>query len=92
MSTLAPMWTHYLLVNPGVDIRDAVARGVGSNSLSYADGDEVRTDYRRMLKIVTAAGYRGWVGVEYEGGELPEAEGIKATKRLLETVRAELAG
>jgi hypothetical protein len=32
------------------------------------------------------------VGVEYEGGELPEAEGIKATKRLLETVRTELAG
>jgi sugar phosphate isomerase/epimerase len=69
------------------------AKGVSAKSNRFdADGNEVRTDYRRMLKIVTAAGYRGWVGVEYEGGELPEAEGIKATKRLLETVRTELAG
>jgi hydroxypyruvate isomerase len=45
-----------------------------------------------MLKIVTDAGYHGWVGVEYEGGKLPEDEGIKTTKRLLETVRTELAG
>jgi hypothetical protein len=31
------------------------------------------------------------VGVEYEGTALPEAEGIRATKSLLERVRAELA-
>lgn len=41
-SQLTPMWTHYLLVNPSVDIRDAISRPVGSNSLTYADGDEVR--------------------------------------------------
>jgi L-ribulose-5-phosphate 3-epimerase len=69
------------------------AKGVSAKSHEFdADGNEVRTDYRRMLKIVTAAGYRDWVGVEYEGDKLPEDEGIKATKRLLETVRAELAG
>jgi sugar phosphate isomerase/epimerase len=69
------------------------AKGVSAKSHDFdAEGNEVRTDYRRMLKIVTEAGYRGWVGVEYEGGKLSEDEGIKATKRLLETVRAELAG
>ena len=69
------------------------AKGVSAKSHEFdADGDEVRTDYRRMLKIVVDAGYRGWVGIEYEGGKLPEDEGVKATKRLLETVRAELAG
>lgn len=40
--TLTPMWTHYLIVNPGAGIEDAVARPAGSNSLTYADGDEVR--------------------------------------------------
>lgn len=69
------------------------AKGVSAKSHDFdADGKETHTDYLRMLKIVTDAGYRGWVGVEYEGGKLPEDEGIKATKRLLETVRAELAG
>jgi L-ribulose-5-phosphate 3-epimerase len=69
------------------------AKGVSAKSHEFdAEGNEVRTDYRRMLKIVLDAGYHGWVGVEYEGSKLPEAEGIAATKRLLETVRAELAG
>ena len=53
--------------------------------------NETETDYRRMLEIVAKAGYRCWVGIEYEGKELPEDEGILATKRLLERVRGELA-
>jgi hypothetical protein len=37
----ALIWTHYLLVNPGVDIRDGCTRGAGLDSISYADGDGV---------------------------------------------------
>jgi hypothetical protein len=44
-----------------------------------------------MLKIVMAAGYHGFVGIEYEGAMLDEYAGIRATKTLLEKVRAELA-
>jgi len=55
-------------------------------------GNEIHTDYRRMMRIVLDAGYRGHVGIEYEGGKLSEPEGIRATKRLLEKVRDELAG
>ena len=44
-----------------------------------------------MMEIVLDAGYRGYVGVEYEGPELSEMEGIRATKALLERVRDELA-
>jgi hypothetical protein len=40
-----------------------------------------------MMKVVLAAGYRGYVGIEYEGGKLSESEGILATKRLLERLR-----
>lgn len=66
------------------------ARGVSAKSHDFdADGNETSTDYRRMLGIVLDAGYRGWVGIEYEGNRLDERAGILATKALLERVRAE---
>ena len=75
----------------GVEELLPFAKGVSAKSHEFdADGNEVRTDYRRMLRMVVAAGYRGWVGVEYEGNELSEPEGILATKKLLEKVRSEL--
>jgi L-ribulose-5-phosphate 3-epimerase len=68
------------------------ARAVSAKSHAFdADGNETQIDYRRMLKIVVDAGYRGYVGIEYEGQELPESDGIRATKRLLERVRDELS-
>ena len=39
-----------------------------------------------FLKIVNAAGYNGYIGIEYEGSELDEIDGIKATKNLLNKV------
>jgi len=67
------------------------AKAVSAKSHEFDDaGNETKTDYRRMLKIVTDAGYRGWVGVEYEGSKHSPREGCKLTKALLETVRDEL--
>jgi len=75
----------------GVEELLPFAKGVSAKSHEFdADGNEVRTDFRRMLRLVMAAGYRGWVGIEYEGNALPEPEGILATKKLLEKVRSEL--
>jgi sugar phosphate isomerase/epimerase len=75
----------------GVEELLPYAKGVSAKSHEFdADGNEVRTDYRRMLRMVVAAGYRGWVGIEYEGNALPEPEGVLATKKLLELVRSEL--
>ncbi len=48
------------------------------------DGNEATIDFARMLDIVRAAGYTGYVGIEYEGTRLPEREGILAAKGLLE--------
>jgi L-ribulose-5-phosphate 3-epimerase len=68
------------------------AKGVSAKSHDFdAQGNETHTDYRRMLKIVRDAGYRGYIGVEYEGSKLSEPVGIRATKTLLERVREELA-
>lgn len=69
------------------------AKAVSAKSHDFDEaGNEIHTDYRKMMKIVLDAGYHGFVGIEYEGGKMSEAEGIKATKKLLETVRSELAG
>lgn len=68
------------------------AKAVSAKSHDFDDeGNETHTDYRRMMKIVLDAGYDGYVGIEYEGGELDEFAGIRATKTLLERVREELA-
>lgn len=68
------------------------AKAVSAKSHDFdAQGNETHTDYRRMLKIVKDAGYRSFVGIEYEGDALSEADGVRATKALLERVRAELS-
>jgi L-ribulose-5-phosphate 3-epimerase len=68
------------------------AKAVSAKSHEFGeDGFEVRTDYLKMMTIVLDAGYRGYVGVEYEGPELSEPDGIMATKALLERCRTELA-
>lgn len=63
------------------------AKGVSAKSHDFdEEGNETRTDYYKMLKIVKEAGYTGYIGVEYEGGKLSEVEGVIATKKLLEKV------
>jgi sugar phosphate isomerase/epimerase len=67
------------------------AKAVSAKSHDFDEaGQCVETDYAKMLAIVVQAGYRGFVGIEYEGKKLSEPEGILATKKLLERVRAEL--
>jgi sugar phosphate isomerase/epimerase len=69
------------------------AKAVSAKSHDFDEqGNEVHTDYRRMVKIVLDAGYHGRLGIEYEGSRLSEPDGIRATKKLLERVREELAG
>lgn len=68
------------------------AKGVSAKALEFdQEGNCVETDYNKMLRIVKEAGYRGHIGIEYEGDKLSEDEGIRATKRLLERVGATLA-
>jgi L-ribulose-5-phosphate 3-epimerase len=68
------------------------AKGVSAKSYEFdADGNEVRTNFSQMMKIVLDAGYHGYVGIEYEGDDPDEFEGVRKTKRLLERVRDQLA-
>lgn len=68
------------------------ARAVSAKSYDFGSGgEETRINYPLMLKIVTDAGYHGYVGIEYEGKRLSEQAGILRTKALLERVREQLA-
>jgi L-ribulose-5-phosphate 3-epimerase len=77
-----------------IDVYDAIARmmpyarGVSAKSHDFdGGGREANLDFTRILKIVTDAGYHGYVGIEYEGSKLGEPEGIIATRKLLESIR-----
>jgi sugar phosphate isomerase/epimerase len=66
----------------------AYAKAVSAKSMDFDDqGNCVETDYNRMLKIVKDSGFKGYVGIEYEGDKIGEYEGILKTKALLERVR-----
>ncbi len=67
------------------------ARAVSAKSHDFDEnGAETHTDFLKMMRIVLDAGYRGYVGIEYEGELLSEAEGVEKTKALLTRVREEL--
>jgi len=92
-------YDHYL----GVEEMMPYAKAVSAKSLEFDDAQPLATidrhdpahprvlDYARLIKIVTDAGYHGYVGIEYEGKELDEYAGIRKTKELLERVRATYA-
>lgn len=68
------------------------AKAVSAKSHDFDDaGNETKTDFLKMMKIVLSFGYHGYVGIEYEGGKISESDGIKATKKLIERVRDELS-
>lgn len=68
-----------------------MAKAVSAKSHDFDDeGNETGTDYMKMMRIVAQSGYRGAVGIEYEGSRLSERDGIEATRRLLLRVRETL--
>jgi len=71
----------------GVEDMMPFAKAVSAKSHDFDGfGNESQIDYRRMMSIVRGAGYRGWIGIEYEGDRLSERAGIAATIRLLRRI------
>lgn len=65
------------------------AKGVSAKTQEFDDkGNETLVDYERMMRIVKEAGFRGFVGIEYEGKTLSEVDGIIASKKLLERIKS----
>jgi len=63
------------------------AKAVSAKAYNFnAQGEDTKIDYYKMLRIVKESGYKGYIGIEYEGEILSEHEGIIITKALIEKV------
>ena len=68
----------------GVSQMIPFAKGVSAKTRDFdAEGNCIETSYSRMMKIVKDSGFTGYAGIEFEGRNCSEKEGIKKTKLLL---------
>jgi sugar phosphate isomerase/epimerase len=68
----------------GVEEMMPYAKALSAKSHDFDEkGEETKTDYGKMIAIAHAAGYKGHIGVEYEGSEKSEEEGVKLTRDLI---------
>ncbi len=69
----------------GVEELMPFAKGASAKTYDFdAKGNCIETDYKKVMKIIKKSGFSGYIGIEYEGSNLDEYEGIKKTKILLE--------
>lgn len=67
------------------------AKGVSAKTFVFDEhGNEANYDYNRLFTIIKESGFKGYVGVEYEGDGLSPAEGVRLTKALLEKMKKEV--
>jgi len=61
------------------------AKAVSAKSYNFNEqGEDTKIDYYKMLRIVKDSAYDGYIGIEYEGLEKGEHEGILITRDLME--------
>jgi sugar phosphate isomerase/epimerase len=60
------------------------AKAVSAKSYNFNEqGEDTKIDYYKMMKIVKESDYDGHIGIEYEGMEKSEHEGILLTRELM---------
>ncbi len=60
------------------------AKGVSAKTYDFdAYGEQPLLDYKKLIDIVKASGFKGYIGVEYEGLKQSEEEGVRKTQSLL---------
>ena len=60
------------------------ARAVSAKSYNFNEqGEDRKMDYYRLMKLVKESDYKGYIGIEYEGTEKSEHEGILLTQELM---------
>ena len=61
------------------------AKGVSAKTYDFDNnGEQPMMDYKKLISIVKASGFKGYIGIEFEGNTQAEDEGIRKTKQLLE--------
>ena len=76
----AEMYDRY----KGVEELLPFAKGVSAKTYDFdANGEQPKIDYKRLMGLVKASGFKGYIGIEFEGETQPEDEGIRKTIALL---------
>ena len=61
------------------------AKGVSAKTYDFDEnGEQPLLDYKRLIGIVKTSGFKGYIGIEYEGNKQSEEEGVRLTKELLQ--------
>jgi len=79
--------------DPGKGLQQMLpfAKGVSAKSYDFdPEGNETTLPYKELLQEVKDSGFSGYIGIEYEGERLSEAQGTHATKALIEKTWATL--
>ena len=72
-------------VYDGTEVIMPHAVSVSCKMHSFDDaGKQPDFDYPRLMKIIAASDYRGYLAIEWEGNKLKPVEGVKASKKLIE--------
>ena len=68
----------------GIELLLPYAKGVSAKTYDFdSNGEQPLLDYKRLTGIVKASGFKGYIGIEYEGINQPEDEGVLNTLKLL---------
>jgi len=60
------------------------AKGISAKTYDFdSNGEQPLLDYKKLIDIVKASGFKGYIGIEYEGINQPEDEGVRNTQKLL---------
>jgi sugar phosphate isomerase/epimerase len=69
----------------GIEEMLPFAKAVSAKAYDFDEnGEQPMMDYKKLLASVKASGFKGYIGIEFEGNNQPEEEGIRKTKTLLE--------
>lgn len=69
----------------GIEEMLPYAKAVSAKTYDFdANGEQPKMDYKRLMDIVKASGFKGYIGIEFEGFTQPEEEGVRKTKALIE--------
>jgi sugar phosphate isomerase/epimerase len=68
----------------GIELMLKYAKGVSAKTYDFdANGEQPLLDYKRLIGIVKASGFKGYMGIEFEGINQNEDEGVRKTQDLL---------
>lgn len=69
----------------GVEEMLPFAKGVSAKTYDFdANGEQPLLDYKKLMSIVKKSGFKGYIGIEFEGNTQPEDEGVRKTKALVQ--------